>query len=32
MIAVNGDPIADIRRLETVPVVIKGGKVEKNEP
>jgi imidazolonepropionase-like amidohydrolase len=32
LIAVNGDPIADIRRLETVPVVIKGGKVEKNEP
>ena len=32
MIAVSGDPIADIRRLETVPVVIKGGKVEKNEP
>jgi imidazolonepropionase-like amidohydrolase len=32
MIAVNGDPVADIRRMEVVPVVIKGGKVEKNEP
>jgi hypothetical protein len=24
---VSGDPLADVRRLETVPVVIKGGAV-----
>jgi imidazolonepropionase-like amidohydrolase len=30
IIAVDGDPIADVRRLEDVDVVIKGGKVEKN--
>ena len=29
LIAVDGDPLADIRALETVDVVIKGGKVEK---
>ena len=27
LIAVSGDPLADVRRLETVPVVIKGGAV-----
>jgi imidazolonepropionase-like amidohydrolase len=32
IIAVDGDPIADIRQLEDVDVVIKGGKIEKNEP
>jgi hypothetical protein len=31
IIAVDGDPIADVRQLEDVDVVIKGGKVEKNE-
>ncbi|HEX8444227.1 MAG TPA: amidohydrolase family protein [Allosphingosinicella sp.] len=31
MIAVDGDPIADIRQLEDVDVVIKGGKIEKSE-
>ncbi len=31
IIAVDGDPIADIRQLEDVDVVIKGGKVEKSE-
>jgi imidazolonepropionase-like amidohydrolase len=29
MIAVDGDPLADIRALESVDVVIKGGRVEK---
>jgi imidazolonepropionase-like amidohydrolase len=28
---VDGDPLADIRQLEDVDVVIKGGKVMKNE-
>ena len=32
MIAVDGDPIADVRQLEDVDVVIKGGKVEKMKP
>jgi imidazolonepropionase-like amidohydrolase len=32
MIAVDGDPIGDIRQLEDVDVVIKGGKVEKMKP
>jgi imidazolonepropionase-like amidohydrolase len=32
LIAVDGDPMTDIRVLEDVDVVIKGGKVEKNEP
>jgi imidazolonepropionase-like amidohydrolase len=32
MIAVGGDPIGDIRQLEDVDVVIKGGKVEKMKP
>jgi imidazolonepropionase-like amidohydrolase len=27
LIAVSGDPLADVRMLETVPVVIKGGAV-----
>jgi imidazolonepropionase-like amidohydrolase len=27
LIAVSGDPLADVRALETVPVVIKGGDV-----
>jgi imidazolonepropionase-like amidohydrolase len=31
IVAVDGDPIADIRALEDVDVVIKGGKVEKAE-
>jgi imidazolonepropionase-like amidohydrolase len=31
IIAVDGDPIADIRALEDVDVVIKGGKVEKKD-
>ena len=31
IIAVDGDPIADVRQLEDVDVVIKGGKIEKNE-
>jgi imidazolonepropionase-like amidohydrolase len=31
LIAVNGDPIADVGQLEDVDVVIKGGKVEKDE-
>jgi imidazolonepropionase-like amidohydrolase len=31
IIAVDGDPIADVRALEDVDVVIKGGKVEKDE-
>jgi imidazolonepropionase-like amidohydrolase len=31
IIAVDGDPIADVRQLEDVDVVIKGGKVEKDE-
>jgi len=31
IIAVDGDPLADIRQLEDVDVVIKGGKVMKNE-
>jgi imidazolonepropionase-like amidohydrolase len=31
IIAVDGDPIADVRQLEDVDVVIKGGKVEKNK-
>ncbi len=30
MIAVKGDPLADVRVLENVPVVIKGGVVEKD--
>jgi imidazolonepropionase-like amidohydrolase len=30
MIAVRGDPLADVRVLETVPVVIKGGSVVKD--
>jgi imidazolonepropionase-like amidohydrolase len=32
IIAVGGDPLANIRELEDVDVVIKGGKVEKNKP
>jgi imidazolonepropionase-like amidohydrolase len=32
MIAIDGDPIGDIRQLEDVDVVIKGGKVEKMKP
>jgi imidazolonepropionase-like amidohydrolase len=32
IIAVGGDPIANIRELESVDVVIKGGQVEKNQP
>jgi len=32
MIAVDGDPLQDIRALEDVDVVIKGGVIEKNEP
>jgi imidazolonepropionase-like amidohydrolase len=32
IIAVSGDPIANIRELEDVDVVIKSGKVEKNRP
>lgn len=31
IIAVDGDPLADVRALEDVDVVIKGGKVEKNK-
>jgi imidazolonepropionase-like amidohydrolase len=31
LIAVDGDPLRDVRALEDVDVVIKGGKVEKNE-
>ena len=31
IIAVDGDPIADVRQLEDVDVVIKGGKIEKNK-
>jgi imidazolonepropionase-like amidohydrolase len=31
LIAVDGDPLADIRALEDVDVVIKGGKLEKSE-
>jgi imidazolonepropionase-like amidohydrolase len=31
IIAVDGDPTSDIRQLESVDVVIKGGKVEKQE-
>jgi len=30
IIAVAGDPLADVRTLETVPFVMKGGKVEKD--
>lgn len=30
MIAVAGDPLADVRALESVPFVMKGGKVEKD--
>ena len=30
LIAVAGDPLADVRALETVPFVMKGGKVEKD--
>jgi imidazolonepropionase-like amidohydrolase len=30
MIAVRGDPLAEVRVLETVPVVIKGGVVVKD--
>jgi len=30
LIAVPGDPLADVRALETVPFVMKGGKVEKD--
>lgn len=30
LIAVGGDPLADVRALETVPFVMKGGKVEKD--
>jgi imidazolonepropionase-like amidohydrolase len=30
LIAVAGDPLTDVRALETVPFVMKGGKVEKN--
>ncbi len=29
LIAVDGDPLQDVRALESVGVVIKGGKVEK---
>jgi imidazolonepropionase-like amidohydrolase len=32
IIAVSGDPIANIRELEDVDVVIKSGKLEKNKP
>jgi imidazolonepropionase-like amidohydrolase len=31
LIAVDGDPLEDVRRLETVKFVMKGGKVYKNE-
>jgi imidazolonepropionase-like amidohydrolase len=31
LIAVSGDPLADVRMLETVPVVIKGGAVVRDE-
>jgi imidazolonepropionase-like amidohydrolase len=31
MIAVDGDPLRDVRALEDVDVVIKGGKVFKND-
>jgi imidazolonepropionase-like amidohydrolase len=31
MVAVDGDPLADIRALEDVDVVIKGGKVVKGQ-
>jgi imidazolonepropionase-like amidohydrolase len=31
IVAVDGDPLSDVRVLEDVDVVIKGGKVEKNE-
>jgi imidazolonepropionase-like amidohydrolase len=30
MIAVDGDPLADVRQLEDVDVVIKGGEVVKD--
>jgi imidazolonepropionase-like amidohydrolase len=30
LVAVSGDPLVDVRRLEHVDVVIKGGKVEKD--
>jgi len=31
LIAVDGDPLEDVRRLETVKFVMKGGKVYKND-
>ena len=31
MIAVDGDPLADVRQLEDVDVVIKGGELVKND-
>ena len=31
MIAVDGDPLADVRQLEDVDVVIKGGEVVKQD-
>jgi imidazolonepropionase-like amidohydrolase len=31
MIAVDGDPLVDVRQLEDVDVVIKGGKVVKED-
>ncbi len=32
LVAVKGDPLADIRLLEQIPVVLKGGRVVKQEP
>lgn len=32
LVAVKGDPLAEIRLLEKIPVVIKGGRVVKQEP
>jgi len=32
LVAVKGDPLADIRLLERIPVVVKGGRLVKQEP